>query len=149
MYTRRHNLASSPPLSAASNLIYAYLLCSHSTLIVYSHELKYIHTSIMQNLSDTSDFENILTPDERDSLEFSPASSPALPPSILRPTATTASDGTAAGHDACSCSTRGRGDRGHPPWKGHGERLVGIVDMGRYMLIHSLIHQFHRTGSIF
>lgn len=62
------------------------------------------------SLSDWSDFEEILTPDEVESIEWNPQSpispSPAQAPSTHR-------------------------ERRHPPWSGHRDRLVGIVDMGR------------------
>jgi hypothetical protein len=55
----------------------------------------------MEDGFDSSDFEEILTPDEAESVQWSALSSPV------------------------------RATQGHPPWKGHGDRLVGIVDMGR------------------
>lgn len=62
------------------------------------------------SLSDMSDFEEILTPDEAESIEWSPRS--AMSPSP-------------AGAPSANM------ERGHPPWSGHRDRLVGIVDMGR------------------
>ena len=67
------------------------------------------------SLSDFSDFEEILTPDEVDSIEWNPQS-PVAPPPAQAP-----------------ISHR---ERRHPPWSGHRDRLVGIVDMGRYAMIH-------------
>jgi retrograde regulation protein 2 len=62
------------------------------------------------SLSDMSDFEEILTPDEVESIEWNPQSpispSPAQAPATHK-------------------------ERRHPPWSGHRDRLVGIVDMGR------------------
>lgn len=62
------------------------------------------------SISDISDFEEILTPDEVESIEWNPQS-PVSPSPGLAPSA--------------------RENRGHPPWSGHRDRLVGIVDMGR------------------
>lgn len=62
------------------------------------------------SLSDMSDFEEILTPDEVDSIEWGPRSPESPSPAQV------------------SFTTR---ERGHPPWSGHRDRLVGIVDMGR------------------
>jgi len=72
-----------------------------------------VQTSMMEDmsglsLSDMSDFEEILTPDEADSIEWG-HSSPESPPT------------------QASFATR---ERRHPPWSGHRDRLVGIVDMG-------------------
>jgi len=65
------------------------------------------------SISDFSDFEEILTPDEAESIEWNPQSPAA--PSAAQPPVT---------HQ----------ERRHPPWSGHRDRLVGIVDMGRYVL---------------
>jgi hypothetical protein len=69
------------------------------------------------SISDFSDFEEILTPDEAESIEWNPqspsASSAAQPP-------------------------RNNRERRHPPWSGHRDRLVGIVDMGRCVMNHWL-----------
>lgn len=62
------------------------------------------------SLSDMSDFEEILTPDEAESVEWNPRS-PQSPSPFGAPSASR--------------------DRRHPPWSGHRDRLVGIVDMGR------------------
>jgi len=62
------------------------------------------------SLSDMSDFEEILTPDEADSIEWGSSSSESPSPA--------------------QASFRAR-ERRHPPWSGHRDRLVGIVDMGR------------------
>ncbi len=61
-------------------------------------------------LSDMSDFEEILTPDEAESIEWSPRS-----------------QGSPSPYRASTMA----GERPHPPWSGHRDRLVGIVDMGR------------------
>jgi retrograde regulation protein 2 len=61
------------------------------------------------SISDMSDFEEILTPDEVESIEWNPRSptpSPMQAPITHK-------------------------ERHHPPWSGHRDRLVGIVDMGR------------------
>jgi retrograde regulation protein 2 len=62
------------------------------------------------SLSDMSDFEEILTPDEVESIEWNPQS--PISPSLAHAPAT-------------------HKERRHPPWSGHRDRLVGIVDMGR------------------
>jgi retrograde regulation protein 2 len=65
------------------------------------------------SISDFSDFEEILTPDEAESIEWnpqSPASAFAGQPPITHR------------------------ERRHPPWSGHRDRLVGIVDMGRCVM---------------
>lgn len=67
------------------------------------------------SISDWSDFEEILTPDEAESIEWNPQS-PVSPLSARAPSS--------------------REHRRHPPWSGHRDRLVGIVDMGRYALIY-------------
>lgn len=61
------------------------------------------------SISDFSDFEEILTPDEAESIEWNPQSPSG--PSAAQPPAT-------------------HRERRHPPWSGHRDRLVGIVDMG-------------------
>lgn len=61
-------------------------------------------------LSDMSDFEEILTPDEAESIEWS-----------------SHSQGSPSPYRAFAMA----GERPHPPWSGHRDRLVGIVDMGR------------------
>ena len=63
------------------------------------------------SISDFSDFEEILTPDEAESIEWN-SQSPAAP-SAAQPSLT-------------------HRERRHPPWSGHRDRLIGIVDMGRY-----------------
>lgn len=67
------------------------------------------------SISDFSDFEEILTPDEAESIEWNPES-PAAPSAVQPPLANR--------------------ERRHPPWSGHRDRLVGIVDMGRYDMSH-------------
>jgi retrograde regulation protein 2 len=74
-----------------------------------------IQTSMMEDLSrlsmsDMSDFEEILTPDEADSIEWGPSSPESPSPAPVSFTAR---------------------ERRHPPWSGHRDRLIGIVDMGR------------------
>lgn len=36
---------------------------------------------------------------------------------------------------AISTASRGDDDRPHPPWEGHRDKLVGIVDMGRRVIL--------------
>ena len=67
------------------------------------------------SLSDFSDFEEILTPDEVESIEWNP-NSPATQPPAQAPIT--------------------HRERRHPPWSGHRDHLVGIVDMGRYVIYH-------------
>jgi hypothetical protein len=73
------------------------------------------------SISDFSDFEEILTPDEAESIEWNPQSPAAAfagqPPLTHR-------------------------ERRHPPWSGHRDRLVGIVDMGRCVMNHELPLEF-------
>ena len=69
------------------------------------------------SISDFSDFEEILTPDEAESIEWNPQS-PSGSPAAQRPFT--------------------HRERQHPPWSGHRDRLVGIVDMGRYDMNHWL-----------
>jgi hypothetical protein len=83
--------------------------CCQST---FCRSMPTIQTSMMEDLSlsDMSDFEEILTPDEADSIEWGSSSSESPSPA------------------QASFRTR---ERRHPPWSGHRDRLVGIVDMGR------------------
>lgn len=67
------------------------------------------------SISDFSDFEEILTPDEAESIEWNPQS-PAAPSAGQAPVT--------------------HRERRHPPWSGHRDRLVGIVDMGRCVMNH-------------
>lgn len=67
------------------------------------------------SISDFSDFEEILTPDEAESIEWS-LQSPAAPFARQPPLT--------------------HRERRHPPWSGHRDRLVGIVDMGRCVVNH-------------
>ena len=67
----------------------------------------------MEDISGASDFEEILTPDEIESLQLSP---PSQPSSVQQAGRTPAP----------------RPQRQHrPSWDRHGDKLVGIVDMGR------------------
>jgi len=65
-----------------------------------THQTRFKTISTMEDGFDSSDFEELLTPDEAESIQWSSPSSPMAPA------------------------------QGHPPWMGHGDRLVGIVDMG-------------------
>lgn len=79
----------------------------------------------LSDCSDMSDFEEILTPDELSTFEWVSNSS--------------ASPGPARGPGPAA--DKGR----HPPWSGHRDRLVGIVDMGRCETRLTFIFQCSRT----
>jgi hypothetical protein len=79
------------------------------------------------SISDFSDFEEILTPDEAESIEWN-SQSPVAP---------------FAGQPPLT-----HRERRHPPWSGHRDRLVGIVDMGRCVMNHWLLLVLPAIGAL-